>query len=208
MTSIWGPLGWMALHSVASCYSDRPSQEEKTLMSTWLSMFQTTITCPSCREHFGTALDSYRRNYPQMLESRADFLLFTFRAHNAVNRRLNKPVHLTVEACFEQLRNNVKTRTARDYRIAYINHVRRYWRTLQDASGFTSLKKINEMVKIESQYFQLHENNFEVSIPEQTVLLSVQALIGPKSETPNPIRFDTRVVPKMGLANGRFQIRR
>ena len=208
MTSIWGPLGWMALHSVASCYSDRPSQEEKTLMSTWLSMFQTTITCPSCREHFEIALNAYRRNYPQMLESRNEFMLFTFRAHNSVNRRLNKPVHLTVEACFEQLRNNVKTRSAREYRIAYINHIRRHWRTLQDSSGIVSMKKINEMAKIESQYFQLHENNFEVSIPENSVLLPSQVFMGQEGETPNPVRFDTRVVPKMGLSNGRFQIRR
>ena len=208
MTSIWGPLGWMTLHSAASCYSDRPSQEEKTLMDTWLTMFQTTITCPSCREHFGTALDAYRRNYPRMLESRSEFLLFTFRAHNDVNRRLNKPVHLSVATCFEQLRNNVKTRSAREYRLAYINHIRRHWNMLKDASGFTSLKKINEMVKIESQYFERHENNFEVDIPDDTVVIPGQVLAALGSEAPNPIRFDTRVVPKMGLANGRFQIRR
>jgi hypothetical protein len=198
----------MTLHSVASCYSDRPSQEEKTLMSTWLTMFQTTITCPSCREHFGTALDSYRRNYPRMLDSRSEFLLFTFRAHNAVNRRLNKPVHLTVELCFEQLRNNVKTRSARDYRIAYINHIRRHWRVMQDASGFTSLKKISEMAKIETQYFERHENNFEVIIPENSVLLPSELIVSPGSETPSPMRFDTRLVPKLGLTNGRFQMRR
>jgi hypothetical protein len=64
------------------------------------------------------------------------------------------------------------------------------------------------MVKIESQYFQLHENNFEVGIPENSVLLPSELILSPGSESPSPIRFDTRVVPKMGLANGRFQIRR
>jgi hypothetical protein len=177
-------------------------------MDTWLTMFQTTITCPSCREHFGIALDAYRRNFPRMLESRSEFLLFTFRAHNSVNRRLNKPVHLSVEMCFEQLRNNVKTRSAREYRLAYINHIRRHWRMMQDASGFTALKKINEMAKIETQYFERHENNFEVIIPEDSVLLPSQALLGPGAEAPNPIRFDTRTVPRLGLSNGRFQARR
>jgi hypothetical protein len=177
-------------------------------MDTWLTMFQTTITCPSCREHFGTTLDAYRRGYPRMLESRAEFLLFTFRAHNAVNRRLNKPVHLTVETCFEQLRNNVKTRPAREYRLAYINHIRRHWRMMQDASGFTALKKINEMAKIETQYFERHENNFEVIIPEDSVVVPSQALMEPSAETPSLIRFSTRDVPKMGLTNGRFQVRR
>ena len=171
MTSIWGPLGWMTLHSVASCYPNTPVPSEVTLMQTWLDMFQTTITCPSCKEHFGVALGSYRRQYPRMLSSREEFLVATFRLHNAVNRRLNKPIHSSVAACFEQLRNNVNSRSARDYRIAYINHIHRFWRTMQDASGFTALKKINELRKIEYEYLQRHENNFEVDIPENTVVL-------------------------------------
>lgn len=207
MTSIWGPLGWMTLHSVASCYPDTPVQSETTLMQTWLDMFQTTITCPSCREHFGVALTSYRRQYPRMLSSREEFLVATFRLHNAVNRRLNKPIHASVAACFEQLRNNVRSRTARDYRIAYINHIQRFWRTMQDVSGITALKKINEMRKIEYEYLQRHENNFEIDIPENTVVLISHALDA-QTEIPNPIRIDTRSLPKIGFSGGRFQTRR
>ena len=207
MTSIWGPLGWMTLHSVASCYPDTPVQSEKALMQTWLDMFQSTITCPSCREHFGIALGSYRRQYPQMLNSREEFLLATFRLHNAVNRRINKPIHSTVAACFEQLRNNVKLRSAREYRIAYINHIQRFWRTLQDVTGITALKKINEMRKIEYEYFQKHENNFEIEISENTVVLLSNALDA-QTEAASPVRMDTRILPRIGFAGGRFQTRR
>ena len=207
MTSIWGPLGWMTLHSVASCYPDTPVQSEKALIQTWLDMFQSTITCPSCREHFGIALGSYRRQYPQMLSSREEFLLATFRLHNAVNRRINKPIHSTVAACFEQLRNNVKLRSAREYRIAYINHIQRFWRTLQDVTGITALKKINEMRKIEYEYFQKHENNFEIEIPENTVILLSNALDA-QTEAASPVRMDTRILPRIGFAGGRFQTRR
>lgn len=208
MTSIWGPLGWMTLHSVASCYPDTPTPSEIILTQTWLDMFQSTITCPSCKEHFGTALAGYRRSYPQMLASRGEFLLFTFRVHNSVNRRLNKPIHATVAACFETLRNNVKTRQAKDYRAAYLNHIRRFWRTMQDASGFTALKKINEMSKIEFEYTRKRENNFEADIPEDVVVLPGQAFASPTDEAPPPIRMDTRAAPRMGLSGGRFQIRR
>jgi hypothetical protein len=207
MTSIWGPLGWMTLHSVASCYPDTPVQSEKALMQTWLDMFQSTITCPSCREHFGIALGSYRRQYPQMLSSREEFLLATFRLHNAVNRRINKPIHSTVAACFEQLRNNVKLRSAREYRIAYINHIQRFWRTLQDVTGITALKKINEMRKIEYEYFQKHENNFEIEIPENTVVL-LSNVLDAQTEAASPVRMDTRILPRIGFAGGRFQTRR
>jgi hypothetical protein len=197
----------MTLHSVASCYPDTPVSSEVTLMQTWLDMFQSTITCPSCREHFGTALGSYRRQYPQMLSSRQEFLLATFRLHNAVNRRINKPIHSTVAACFEQLRNNVKSRSARDYRIAYINHIQRFWRTMQDASGISALRKINEIRKIEYEYLQKHENNFETIIPENTVVLLNHSL-DVQTEIPSPIRIDTRILPKIGFSGGRFQARR
>ena len=198
----------MTLHSVASCYPDAPTQSEITLTQTWLDMFQTTITGPSFKEPFGIALAGYRRSYPQMLTSRREFLLFTFRVHNAVNRRLNKPIHSTVAACFETLRNNVKTRPAKDYRAAYLNHIRRFWRTMQDASGFTALKRINEMSKIESEYTRKRENNFEADISEDVVVLPGQLFEPVDSEPPAPIRIDTRMAPRMGLSGGRFQIKR
>ena len=198
----------MTLHSVASCYPDSPTPYESTLMSTWLDMFQSTITCPSCKEHFAESLASYRRNFPQMMASRKEFLLFTFRVHNAVNRRINKPIQSTVQACFETLRTNMKTRTARQYRTAYLNHIQRFWRTMQDASGFASLKKINEMVKIENEYVIRRDNNFEADIPEDTVVLPGQ-VFSSSTEAPSPVpRPDTRNAPRMGLNGGRFQIRR
>jgi hypothetical protein len=142
-----------------------------------------------------------------MMSSREEFLLATFRLHNSVNRRLNKPIHSSVAACFEQLRNNMKTRTARDYRIAYINHIQRFWRTMQDASGMAALRKINEMRKIEYEYLQKHENNFETIISENTVVLLSHSLDA-QTETPSPVRIDTRSIPQIGFNGGRFQLRR
>ena len=178
-----------------------------TLMSTWLNMFQTTITCPSCREHFEETLTGYRQRFPDYLSSRTKFMMFTFRAHNAVNNRLNKPIYATVHDCFEVLRNNVKGRSARDYRIAYLNHIRRHWRTLQDTSGITALKKINEMSKIEVSYFQSRENNFEIIIPEGSTFLSAAAMTVVTQET-NPTRsIDPRNAPRIGFVGGRLRIR-
>ena len=198
----------MTLHSVASCYSDSPNQAEIALMNTWLDMFQSTITCPSCKEHFGNALAGYRRSYPQMLLSRREFMLFTFRAHNAVNKRINKPIYPSVATCFETLRNNVKTKSAREYRMAYLTHIRRFWRTMQDTSGFTSMKKINEMAKIEVEYIQKRENNFELDITEDVVVLPGQTFSNTTEEPPRSAPIDTRNVPRIGLFGGRFQIRR
>lgn len=178
-----------------------------SLMSTWLKMFQTTITCPSCREHFGETLTGYRQRFPDYLSSRTKFMMFTFRAHNAVNNRLHKPIYATVHDCFEVLRNNVKGRTARDYRTAYLNHIRRFWKTLQDTSGITSLKKIIEMSKIEVSYFQSRENNFEITIPEDSTFLAPAAMTLVQEDV-NPSRsIDPRNAPRIGFIGGRLRIR-
>ncbi len=140
-------------------------------MYTWLDMFRDTITCPSCKAHFTSTLANYRSQFPDMLQSRQTFVIFTFRAHNAVNKRLNKPVYSSVAECMATLRNNVKTRSAKDYRISYINHITRHWRTFQDVSGIVALKKINEMKRIETEYVSVRDTNFTTDIRPDIVVL-------------------------------------
>ena len=208
MTSIWGPLGWMTLHSMASLYPDEPTAAEKALMDTWLDLFAGTITCPSCKEHFQEQLQAYKARFPQLLESRASFLLFSFRVHNSVNRRLNKPIQSTVAECFEVLQNNVKTRTATQYRQAYYAHITRHWRMMQDASGIAGLRKIAELNKIEAMYAAARSDDFSELVPEGLTFLGLIQLppegIQPKSmmpPTPSPNQ-------KLGIAGGRFRLRR
>ena len=140
-------------------------------MYTWLDMFRDTITCPSCKGHFTTMLANYRTQFPNMLQNRDEFVMFTFRAHNAVNKRINKPVYSTVEESVATLRNNVKSRRAVDYRISYINHITRYWRTFQDVTGIVALKKIREMKRIEEEYVGHRDTNFSVEIRSDVTVL-------------------------------------
>lgn len=171
MTTLWGPLGWMTLHSMASLYPDTPSDSERKLMTSWLTHFQDTITCPSCRDHFTTALESYRAQFPSMMSSRQTFMVFTLRVHNSVNRRLNKPMYKTVDECYETLRNVVKSKATRDYRMAYYTHIRRQWKLYQDATGMSALRKINDMLKIEGDYAAPRSNNFEIPIQDDVVVI-------------------------------------
>lgn len=171
MTAIWGPLGWMTLHSVSTLYPERPTPSEKALLSSWLDLFRDTITCIHCKSHFTTMLQNYRMRFPNMLASRQDFAMFVFRAHNAVNARLSKPVYGSLDECMTQLKNNIKTRSARDYRDAYLIHIRKYWAGLQDVSGIVAVKKVLEMRKIEVDYFVPRDNNFEVSLTNDSVTI-------------------------------------
>lgn len=97
--------------------------------------------------------------------------MFVFRAHNTVNARLHKPVYSTLSECMNVLHTNIKTRTAADYRVSYLNHIARYWRTIQDISGIVSLKKVNEMKKIETEYFSRIDTKFDVQLKEDVVVI-------------------------------------
>lgn len=211
MTAVWGPLGWMTLHSVATCYPETPTQTEQNLISSWLDMFRDTITCPHCREHFTTMLANYRHAFPRMLASRQEFAMFTFRAHNAVNRRLKKPLFSTVEECMITLKNNIRNRPAQDYRISYINHVMRHWKTFQDVTGITSLKKLAEMKKIETEYFQPRDTNFNVTLTPDVVVLPREVLDKTPEEpgvSPIAVRVGTQPVSGLRLTSGGFRLRR
>jgi hypothetical protein len=113
----------------------------------------------------------YRAMFPNMLQSRQEFCLFTFRAHNAVNRRLNKPMYATVEECLTTLQTNVKTRSAKEYRAAYFRHILQSWSTYRDATGFSALKKILELRKIDADYIQPRDTNFDILLASDVVVL-------------------------------------
>jgi Erv1 / Alr family len=192
----------MTLHSVASLYPNTPTEAERLLMVKWLDLFRDTITCPSCQGHFAELLASYRAQFPNMLYSRRDFLLFTFRAHNSVNKRIGKPVYGTVQECFDLLRKNVQFNKAQSFRITYTNHITRHWRTFQDASGMSAMKKINEIKKIEMQYMAPRSNEFEEIISEDNLIFSTGV-----QEQARPM-FVSRNVPRLVMTASGMRIRR
>ena len=137
----------------------------------WLGLFTDTITCQHCRDHFRAMRLAYQAKFPNYLDSRQSFAMFAFRCHNVVNARLSKPVYATMEDCMAVLRGNLKTRTAQDYRISYVNHITRYWSQMQDTAGITSLKKVLEMKKIEIDYLGPRDTKFEVSLSDEGVVI-------------------------------------
>lgn len=213
MTAVWGPLGWMTLHSVTTSYSETPTTSEKQLMETWLDMFRDTITCPYCKEHFTFMLTSYRARFPNMLASRQDLAMFGFRAHNAVNARLQKPVYKTLEECMNVLKTNIKTRSASDYRISYINHITRYWATIQDISGIVAMKKVVELKKIEIDYFSKMDTKFEVTLRDEGVTIPrawVERGNGQEEPRTTPkLQFTSNTVPRAGfrIVGGQLRLR-
>ena len=207
MTAIWGPLGWMTLHSVSTIYPANPTPAEQQLVSQWLDLFHACITCPSCRDHFGQMLVQLRSMYPTMLRSRAEFVAAICRAHNTVNRRLDKPVYLTISECMNVYRNNLSTRSARDYRHAYLRHIQRDWSLMRDANGIVGVRKVQELVRLENEYWGVRDHGEIPEIADEPVA----PLPRPQGESGQPRAvplMPTRSMGPVRFVGGRFQFGR
>ena len=132
-------------------------------------------------------LGLYRQKFPGMLDSRQEFMAFTFRAHNVVNRRLHKPLYSTVAECMAILQSNLAHRSAKDYRDAYLTHIRKYWSSLRDVTGIVAVKRVTEMIKVEKDYFTPRDNNLEVE-PQETIVILPYGIVdkAPDMTSMNP----------------------
>lgn len=178
-------------------------------MYSWLDMFRDTITCPSCKEHFTAMLANYRSQFPNMLSSRQEFAMFSFRAHNAVNRRLSKPVRGTLGECMDTLQYNIKTRSASEYRVAYLAHITRHWIMLRDVTGIVAIKKIREMNKIEADYIRSRDTNFKVDLnPDPVVLPSDVLDKNPNAQGPVRPSIPRNMVGAFRITGNGIRLRR
>lgn len=162
MTKLWGPLGWMTLHSVSFIYPEEPTQAEKHIVEKFLEMFGETISCNSCKSHFKIIKTIYKSLYPNYLDSRQNFALFVFRAHNTVNRRIDKPRPASVAECLESIRLATAHTSLAEFRQSYLSYLIRNWG--RDGSGESLIVRtyVKEMIKINQEYLSPRET----SIPD------------------------------------------
>jgi len=200
MTKYWGPLGWATLHSVAAVYPDNPTAAEQALASTWLDSFAHCITCPTCQGHFRTMVQQYRTQVPNPFGSRREFLLFSLRAHNTVNRRLGKKVYTLSESWAELRRWLPNSAIAKSKRNEYIQYNRMDWGRQTNLAGISALMRVRDLSMTEQQYWGSRELNWDVA--EERV--PIDADIG----TPVVVeQRKTTIMPTIQVRPQRFQAR-
>ena len=161
MTSVWGPLGWMTLHSVSSIYPDNPSDDDKQIAKKFLSAFEETISCPSCKGHFSALVNTYRLRNPNWLDSRYDFFLFVCRAHNTVNSRLDKPRPKTLTESLQLFKNNTVHTSASGFRQKYIQYLISNWSKEMTGDSMMMMSRVKELKKINDEYWNLRDGNLD-----------------------------------------------
>jgi hypothetical protein len=167
MTKIWGPMGWMTLHSISICYPDEPTQSDKQILEEFMNAFTSTISCPSCQQHFSTMFSGYKQSVPTWKNSKRDLFLAICRMHNTVNKRLNKPTPKTVEECLMFIKNATSYTSLFDFRKNYIEYLQKEWRR---EFGY-NLHNVQKMKKINEEYWNSKETSISsITFHEEDVL--------------------------------------
>lgn len=209
MTSLWGPLGWMTLHSVSMVYPEIPSQTDKQILLRFMNLFRDSITCPNCHQHFKVIFQNYTISNPEWNSSRFNFFLFVCRAHNTVNRRLNKPKPASVKECLDMYRQNTKINSGAFYRQKYIEYLSRNWGAGMGGDGLIHIGEVRELRKINDEYWnRLTDDSIATFVMNADVLAFIE-------ETPQTRPFMSASgifssIPNnqvhVGLKRGRFRL--
>ena len=199
MSKLWGPLGWMMLHSVSLIYPENPSPADRAIASRFLDLFADTISCIQCKSHFANIFSMYKSTHTDYLNSRQNFALFVFRAHNTVNKRLDKPTPKTVEECLLTLKIATAQTSFPQFRQAYLSYLTRNWGKDHTGEGRMIFGAVKEMIRINNEYWSLRDEPIpELDEADVTISLDKNARIAPSGRVSSTI---------VGFKNGRLKLR-
>lgn len=209
-TKLWGPLGWMTLHSISVCYPEIPSDADKAILVRFLDRFRETISCPQCKNHFTAMFKNYKQSHPEWANTRFDLFLMICRIHNSVNRRLDKPRYSSVKECLAALTEATKINSGFHFRNAYLTYLTKNWGREPTGEGFIMMGGVKEMMKINNEYWNLRETSFDkvVFLAEADTTEPVKD--DPKNLTANPSipYFTDGKIPNVGfkIRGGRLKL--
>ena len=169
MTALWGPMGWMTLHSISVNYPESPTFADMQILDRFMNAFGESISCPHCKEDFAKMFPKYKNSHPEWNTSKYNLFLAIVRMHNTVNKKLDKPRARTVAAAIEMLRNATNITTPAEFRQRYIDYLIRNWSGYRHSSlGVIALNYARELNKINSEYWNLRESSY-VDFPEADI---------------------------------------
>ena len=85
---VWGPGGWLFLHTISLNYPTNPTYEDKENYKTFFTSLKNVIPCKNCAKHYSENLNNY--SLDKSLNSKQDLVKWLIDIHNEVNVKNNK----------------------------------------------------------------------------------------------------------------------
>jgi hypothetical protein len=209
MTTLWGPLGWMTLHSVSLIYPESPSAVDKQILKRYVDLFRDTISCPYCQSHFGIILNRYISENPNWADSKFDFFMFVVRAHNTVNNRLSKPKPATVQECLDSYKRNTQLTSAITYRHKYLEYLARNWSREMSGESFMRMGQVREMRRITDEYWNIKSDESTSSFNMTANVLALINEYGPGGapKAPGSLSYAATNQISIGFRGGKLRLK-
>ena len=211
MTSLWGPLGWMTLHSISFLYPENPIPADKAILKRYMECFRDTSTCPHCHQHFKVIFENYVKAHPEWANSRFDVFMFVVRAHNTVNKRLEKPKCESVQACIDRYNANTQLTPGIVYRAKYLDYLSRNYGNELTGDSMMKIQIVRELRKITAEYWnKLGDDstssfNFDANVLEYINEMPSTRRVMTSSGSLAAISTAPSV--RLGLSGGRFRLK-
>ena len=95
-TRVWGPAGWLFLHSVAQNYPWKPTDEQKKNYLNFFTVIGKVLPCRYCRESY---VEYIKNLNISTMESRLTLTKWLYDIHNKVNDKLD----VSSKPCFDEV---------------------------------------------------------------------------------------------------------
>ena len=117
---IWGPSGWIFLHSITLNYPDNPSQKDKQNYKHFFESLQFTIPCEKCKTHYQENLQKY--SLDNALNNKETLFNWLVNIHNEVNEKNNKDIlsYDKVKQIYKDLYSNKKNNKKRYFFLSIV----------------------------------------------------------------------------------------
>ena len=102
---IWGPGGWLFLHSITLNYPENPSDKDKMFHKNFFLNLQNVLPCPNCSRHYSINLKKYPID--EALENKELLTKWLINIHNEVNKANFKKIY-TYEEVIQKYDNLYK----------------------------------------------------------------------------------------------------
>lgn len=96
---IWGPSGWLFLHTITLAYPINPSYVDKTNYKMFFNSLSSVLPCELCKKHYAQHLQEYPLT-DDILSSKHNLTKWLVNIHNNVNKQNGKK-----EMSYEQFLN-------------------------------------------------------------------------------------------------------